>query len=57
MRQSAVIQRNWQSLIKPEKLEVKPGRYSMHVDGGSIRAAQLKVGRERSSAQNDLLQP
>ena len=25
MRQSAVIQRNWQSLIKPEKLEVEPG--------------------------------
>src|ERR1700749_3723553 len=25
MRQSAVIQRNWQSLIKPEKLDVEPG--------------------------------
>src|ERR1700712_4096505 len=25
MRQSAVIQRNWQSLIKPEKLQVEPG--------------------------------
>jgi len=25
MRQSAVIQRNWQNLIKPEKLEVEPG--------------------------------
>src|SRR5271168_1718851 len=25
MRQSAVLQRNWQSLIKPEKLEVEPG--------------------------------
>src|SRR5579859_7303956 len=25
MKQSAVIQRNWQSLIKPEKLEVEPG--------------------------------
>src|ERR1700686_781584 len=25
MRQSAIIQRNWQSLIKPEKLEVEPG--------------------------------
>ena len=25
MRQSLVIQRNWQSLIKPEKLEVEPG--------------------------------
>jgi hypothetical protein len=39
------------------KLDVKPGRYSMHVDGGAIRAAELKVGRKRSSAQNDLLQP
>ena len=25
MRQSLVIQRNWQSMIKPEKLEVEPG--------------------------------
>src|SRR6201995_1546500 len=25
MRQSEVIQRNWQSLIRPEKLEVEPG--------------------------------
>src|SRR5665213_4339551 len=25
MRQSAVLQRNWQSLIKPEKLAVEPG--------------------------------
>ena len=25
MRQTVVIQRNWQSLIKPEKLEVEPG--------------------------------
>ena len=25
MRQSVVIQRNWQSLIRPEKLEVEPG--------------------------------
>src|ERR1700686_207303 len=25
MRQSAIIQRNWQSLIKPNKLEVEPG--------------------------------
>ena len=36
---------------------VKPGRYSVHVDGGSIRAAILRVGKERASAQNDLLQP
>ena len=25
MRLSTVLQRNWQSLIKPEKLEVEPG--------------------------------
>ena len=39
------------------QLDVKPGRYSVHVDGGSIRAATLNVGKERASAQNDLLQP
>ncbi len=39
------------------QVEVKPGRYSVHVDGGSIRAAILRVGKERASAQNDLLQP
>ena len=39
------------------QLDVKPGRYSVHVDGGSIRAATLRVGKERASAQNDLLQP
>jgi hypothetical protein len=39
------------------QLDVKPGRYSVHVDGGSIRAAKLQVGKERASAQNDLLQP
>jgi hypothetical protein len=39
------------------QLEVKPGRYSVHVAGGSIRAARLQVGKKRASAQNDLLQP
>lgn len=39
------------------QLDVKPGRYSVHVDGGSIRAATLRVGKMRASAQNDLLQP
>jgi hypothetical protein len=39
------------------KIDVKPGRYSVHVDGGSIRAASLRVGKKRASAQNDLLQP
>ena len=39
------------------KVDVKPGRYSVHVDGGSVRAASLRVGKARESAQNDLLQP
>jgi len=39
------------------KVEVKPGRYSVHVGGDAIRAARLSVGPERESAQNDLLQP
>jgi len=33
------------------------GTYSVHVDGSSIRAAKLVVGKKRPSAQNDLLQP
>jgi hypothetical protein len=33
------------------------GTYSVHVDEGAIRPARLTVGRERPSAQNDLLQP
>jgi hypothetical protein len=39
------------------KVDVKPGRYSVHVAGDAIRAARLRVGPERESAQNDLLQP
>ena len=39
------------------KVDVKPGSYSVHVGGDAIRAARLKVGPERASAQNDLLQP
>ena len=39
------------------KADVKPGRYTVHVAGGAIRAARLQVGAERASAQNDLLQP
>lgn len=39
------------------KLDVTPGRYRMHVSGGSIRPATLRVGKARESAQNDLLQP
>jgi hypothetical protein len=39
------------------KATVDPGRYSVHVAGDAIAAANLRVGRERPSAQNDLLQP
>jgi hypothetical protein len=39
------------------KADVDPGRYSVHVVGDAIAAADLRVGRERPSAQNDLLQP
>lgn len=39
------------------KVDVKPGRYSVHVGEDAIRAARLRVGPERESAQNDLLQP
>ena len=39
------------------KADVDPGRYSVHVAGDVIAAAALRVGPERKSAQNDLLQP
>jgi hypothetical protein len=39
------------------KADVDPGRYSVHVVGDAITAAKLRVGPERPSAQNDLLQP
>ena len=39
------------------KADVDPGRYSVHVGGDAIAAADLRVGPERPSAQNDLLQP
>jgi hypothetical protein len=39
------------------KADVDPGRYSVHVAGDAIVAAALRVGPERKSAQNDLLQP
>src|ERR1700693_4465542 len=42
MRQSAVIQRNWQSLIKPEKLEVEPG--AAPARGATIIAEPLERG-------------
>ena len=37
--------------------DVQPGRYTVSVRGGAIERATLKVGAERPSAQNDLLQP
>jgi hypothetical protein len=39
------------------KADVEPGRYSVHVGADDIAAAALRVGPERASAQNDLLQP
>lgn len=39
------------------KADIKPGTYRVHVDGETIRAAKVVVGKERNSAQNDLLQP
>jgi hypothetical protein len=39
------------------KATVAPGRYSVHVAGDAIDAAALRVGPQRPSAQNDLLQP
>jgi hypothetical protein len=39
------------------KADVEPGRYSVHVSGDAIAAAALRVGPDRKSAQNDLLQP
>ena len=48
--------------INPEgtatlKLDMRKGTYDVHVDGGTVAAARLKVGAERPSAQNALLQP
>jgi hypothetical protein len=39
------------------KGNVKQGTYALHVGGSGVRAAKIVVGRERASAQNDLLQP
>jgi hypothetical protein len=39
------------------KADVEPGRYTVHVGGDGIAAAALRVGPQRPSAQNDLLQP
>ena len=34
-----------------------PGQATVRVDGEGVRAATLQVGRQRTSAQDDLLQP
>jgi hypothetical protein len=39
------------------KADLKPGTYRLAVEGDEIRAAAIEVGRERPSAQNELLQP
>ena len=39
------------------RADLRSGRYTVHVTGGGIAAATLRVGRRRPSAQNDLLQP
>jgi len=39
------------------KADLNPGSYQVHVKGGGIRPASVTVGRERESAQNELLQP
>jgi hypothetical protein len=50
------------SVINPQgtttlKVDVKEGDYVVHVDHKSIRAAHIKVGAERDSSQDQLLQP
>jgi hypothetical protein len=39
------------------RADLRSGRYTVHVTGGAIAAATLRVGKRRPSAQNDLLQP
>lgn len=39
------------------KVNVAPGRYEVRTAGDGVRAGRLTVGKERRSAQNDLLQP
>lgn len=39
------------------KGSVSQGTYTLHVGGDDIRGARLVVGKERPSAQNDLLTP
>ncbi|MCW3041607.1 MAG: hypothetical protein JWM31_3512 [Solirubrobacterales bacterium] len=37
--------------------DVPPGTAVVRVDGGGIKSARIKVGKERPSAQNELLLP
>jgi hypothetical protein len=39
------------------KADLRKGTYSVAVDDRAIQAARLRVGGQRESAQNDLLQP
>jgi hypothetical protein len=39
------------------KVDVREGEWKLSTDDGAIRAAAVTVGRERRSAQDDLLQP
>ena len=39
------------------KVEVRQGDWKLHTGDGGIRAAALSVGKQRKSAQDDLLQP
>jgi hypothetical protein len=50
------------SVINPQgtatlKVDVKEGDYVVHVDHKSIHEAHIKVGSERNSSQDQLLQP
>jgi hypothetical protein len=39
------------------KGDLREGTYRLHVGGDGVRPARVVVGRQRPSAQNDLLQP
>ena len=39
------------------KVEVRQGDWKLHTGDGGIRAAAVSVGKQRKSAQDDLLQP
>ena len=39
------------------KVDVREGDYQVSVEGTGIKPARVKVGAERESAQNELLQP